>query len=153
MDSLLNKCGNLFRIIGASNFVLVDRWGVGFRNALDAECSNDVDLEDASCFAGSRCVLRACSGVTSNELAGNVDVVALFEGLRHGGAFPEEGEGEELPVLYGLAVSVVEPILRETSAHEDAPAGVIDRGLVGEVSCEGHLIKNFHSASPRLPDS
>ena len=91
MDSFLNKCGNLFRIIGAPNFVLVDRGGIGFGIALDAECSNHVDLEDASCFAGSRCVLRACSGVTSNELAGNVDVVALFEGFRHGGAFPEEG--------------------------------------------------------------
>src|ERR1700759_3524469 len=153
MNALLNKRRDLFRIIGAPNFVLVDRGGVGFGNALDAECLNDVDLEDASCFAGPRWVLRARSGVTSNELAGNVDVVALFEGLRHGGAFPEEGEGEELPVLYGLAVSVVEPILREASTHEHAAAGVIDRRLVGEVSCEGHLIKNFHSASPRLPDS
>ena len=86
MDSLLNKCGNLFRIVGAPNFVLMDRGGFGSGGALDAECSNDVDLEDASCFAGPRCVLRAGSGVTSNELAGNVDVVALFEGsspLRH----------------------------------------------------------------------
>src|ERR1700685_4111557 len=136
MDSLLNKCGNLLRIIGAANFVLVDRGGIGFGNALDTECSNDVDLEDASCFAGSRGVLRACSGVTSNELASNVDVVALFEGLRHGGAFPEEGEGEKLPMLYGLAVCVVEPILCEASAHEHAAAGVIDRRVVGEASRE-----------------
>src|SRR6202034_1901101 len=134
MNTLLNECRDLFRIIGAPNFVLVDRGGIGFAIALDAECSDDVDLEDASCFAGSRCVLRACSGVTSNELAGNVDVVALFEGLRHGGAFPEEGEREELPMLYGLAVRVVEPILCEASAHEHAAAGVIDRRFVREGS-------------------
>src|SRR5260370_100691 len=83
MDALLNTYRNLFRSIGASNFVLVDRGGVGFGDACDAECSNDVDLENASCFAGPRCVLRAGSGVTSNELASNVDVVALFETLRH----------------------------------------------------------------------
>ena len=53
-------------------------------------------------------------------------------------------------MLYGLAVRVVEPVLCETGTHENAASGVIDRRLVGQVSGEGHLIKNFHLASPRL---
>src|SRR6185437_4649654 len=90
MNALLNKCGNLFGIVRAPNFVLVDRGGVGFGDACNAECSNDVDLKNASCFAGPRSILRACSGVTSNQLAGNVDVVTFFEALRHGGTFSEK---------------------------------------------------------------
>ena len=110
-----------------------------------------MDLENASRFAWPSESAESCPGITPNELTRDVDVVAFFKGLGNGCALTQKGERQELPVFHGPAVGVVKPVLRETGAHEDAPPGVIDGRLVGEVSGEGHLIKNFHLASPRLP--
>src|SRR5271170_6373339 len=52
MDALLKKGRNLFGVVGAADLVLVDSCRFRLGAGRDAECANDVDLEDGSSLAG-----------------------------------------------------------------------------------------------------
>jgi hypothetical protein len=92
MDALLKECWNLFGVIGAANLVLVDGRRFRFRAGGNAECANDVNLDDGSGFAGGALSVCARPWLAPYELTGDVDVVALLEGLRNDGALAKEGE-------------------------------------------------------------
>jgi hypothetical protein len=102
MDALLKECRNLLGVVGAANLVLVDGRRFRFRAGGDAECANDVNLEDGAGFAGGALAVCARSRLAPYELAGHVDVVALLEGLGDDGALAKERDGKELAVLDGF---------------------------------------------------
>src|SRR5271163_4922265 len=134
MNALLKKGRNLFGVVGAANLVLVDSRRFRLGAGRDAECANDVDLKDGSALANAIRDVGVRPWFAPDELARYMNVVALLEGLGDDGAFPEKGEGEELPVLHGAPLGVVVPILRESSAHKLTASGSGDRWLVSEVS-------------------
>src|ERR1039458_7613414 len=76
MDALLKKCRMVLCVIGAANLVWVDGRRFRFRAGRDAECSNDMNLEDGAGFAGGALAVSARSRLSPYELAGHVDVVA-----------------------------------------------------------------------------
>src|ERR1035441_4364438 len=118
MDALLKECRNLLCVVGAANLVLVDSRRFRFRAGCDAECANDVNLEDSAGFAGGALAVSARSRLSPYKLAGHVDVVALLEGLGDNGALAQEREGKELPVLDGFSLGIVEPADRKSRAHK-----------------------------------
>ena len=65
-----------------------------------------------------------------DRLTGDVDVVALLEGLRNDGALAKERDGKELAVLYGSSLRIVEPALRESRAHKLTASGIGDLSLI-----------------------
>src|ERR1035441_9872694 len=71
MDALLKECRNLLRVVGAANVVLVDSRRFRFRAGRDAECANDVNLEDGAGFAGGVLAVCARSRLSPYELAGH----------------------------------------------------------------------------------
>ncbi len=115
-----------------------------------------VEQQDLQCLHRVRSRLVACrtqlinqirglrAGFPADELARDVDVVALLEGLGDDGAFAEKRDRQELAVLHGATLGVVVPMLRQPGAHKDSPSRIGDRRLVGQVSGKYHLVKNFH---------
>src|ERR1039458_253160 len=144
MDALLKECWNLLGVIGAANLVLVDGRRFRFRAGGNAECANDVNLEDGSGFAGGALSVCARPWLAPYELTGDVDVVALLEGLRNDGALAKEGDGKELAVLHSSSLRIVEPALRKPCAHKLTASDIGDRRLVGKVPGKSNLVKNFH---------
>jgi len=64
--------------------------------------------------------VRLCGGrwLAPYELTGDVDVVALLEGLRNDGAVAKRTWMEGIAVLYGFFLRIVEPALRKRAAHK-----------------------------------
>ena len=151
MDALLKECRNLLGVVGAANLVLMDGRRFRFRAGGDAECANDVNLEDGAHFAGGTLAIGAWSRLAPDELAGYVDVVTLLKGLGDDGALSKEGDGKELSVLDGSSLRVIEPALSKAGTNELSPSSIGDRRLVGEVSGKNDLVKNFHGFSPQWP--
>ena len=150
MDALLKECRNLLGVVGAANLVLMDGRRFRFRAGGDAECANDVNLEDGAHFAGGTLTIGAWPRLAPDELAGYVDVVTLLKGLGDDGALSKEGDGQELSMLDGSSLRVVEPVLRQSCSHELSATSIGDRRLVGKVSGKNDLIKYFHGSSPLL---
>ena len=69
MDALLKECGNLLCVVGAANLVLMDGRRFRFRDGGDAECANDVNLEDGAHFAGGTLAIGAWPRLAPDELA------------------------------------------------------------------------------------
>jgi hypothetical protein len=95
--------------------------------------------------------IGARSRLAAYKLAGDVDVVALLEGLGDDGALAKEGDGKELAVFDGSSLRVVEPALCQSRAHKLTASGIGDRRLVGEISGKNDLVKYFHGSAPQLP--